>query len=745
MKKLAKLAALLAAAALLFGAVGCSGGDDDDPPAKTLEGIKITADDTVKTQYDVNAELDLLTGVKVTAEYSDKSEENVTDKADITATYKDAGTDKPFDTKTKGIFHVTLAASYEGKEATLEEPITITVGVELASISMEVVGDVKTTYKQGEPIDPTGIKVTAHYDTGSESALSNSEVEFTATYKVGDEDKPFTTDLEPGDYNSVTLIATYKGKTAELRAPTITIVENDGGEDSGDGDDDGKETYFKSFVASDDLGVDTDSSSYTTFTSKDELVKILGRAKYQINEWNTADYDETAGTGYTYTARVKINATNKDGEGKLTITKVKIGDVLRIDGGNANPDVRKMSITGANKTEWEASAQGSFYLTATAETVVLESMTNEFCIYGIHVVDEEVEESVTDTTTTYEKPVVELSADSVAKDDSEGVTVNVTIPQSTTKTIYSTGKVETTKADVTAEITYEGATVTDGKVDISSVEAGDSLTITASYTAGGETYTSEPVTLKVTAGFESKEETVPNDEDTLGLVATPGTADTSDKTVATAEIDSNNITITSHKKGTATITVSDGTNKATIDVTVDADGSITPKVHKYGEATEDSWTITTEAYTAISSATANYEMKGAKNALTATFYKSGAKGHGKTTTSNNVSYAGYGSWAASPAISGGKVKNDFLKISDIKGAVTLTVKWAMNSAQSAGNRNLEVTVGDDKEKCVATPCDANKGAQADYVVNFDAGDGTNVYIGASNEICLVSVTIEAQK
>ena len=315
MKKITRIAALLAAGALLFGAVGCSGGDDDDPPAKTLEGIRITTDNTVKTQYDVNAELDLLTGVKVTAEYSDKSEENVTDRADITATYNDRDEVKPFTTEAKGIFKVTLAAAYEGKEAALKEPITINVGVELASISMEVVGDVKRTYKQGEPIDPTGIKVTAHYDTGSESVLSNSEVEFWATYKDGDEDKSFTTNLEPGDYDNVTLFATYKGKTANLPATTITIEKNDsdtgntGGED--DDDDDDEEEEIVNSVSYD--FADLSAADLAKFG----ITSMSGGSNVNITETSSATaphmvLDGKVGIVATDTGKLKVKP--KDGE-----------------------------------------------------------------------------------------------------------------------------------------------------------------------------------------------------------------------------------------------------------------------------------------------------------------------------------------------------------------------------------------------------------------------------------------------
>ena len=235
MKKLAKLAALLAAAALLFGAVGCSG-DDDDPPAKTLEGIRITADDTVKTQYDVGADLDL-TGITVTAEYSDNSEEDVTGKAEFTATYKDAdGTDKPFDTKKEGIFEVTLTAAYGGKTDSLD-PCEITVGdgnpdADLDSIRIDVdKAAVKTEYKQNEAFNLNnlaGITVKAVYkdaDGNKTEQDVTSSATFTATHGEGEAKEAFDTSLAIGTYE-VTLTATFRGET-DFVITRITIVEND--------------------------------------------------------------------------------------------------------------------------------------------------------------------------------------------------------------------------------------------------------------------------------------------------------------------------------------------------------------------------------------------------------------------------------------------------------------------------------------------------------------------------------------
>lgn len=90
------------------------------------------------------------------------------------------------------------------------------------------------------------------------------------------------------------------------------------------------------------------------------------------------------------------------------------------------------------------------------------------------------------------------------------------------------------------------------------------------------------------------------------------------------------------------------------------------------------------------------------------------------------------------------IKKDALKIAGVKGKVTLTINWYMASAKSAGDRNLEVTVGSDGTP-VETGCTASKGDQPAYTVSFDGGDdGKDVFIGASNEILIKSITIEAQ-
>lgn len=346
--------------------------------------------------------------------------------------------------------------------------------------------------------------------------------------------------------------------------------------------------YFESFVAS-EFG-DANSTD-TQLTSADGLVTTGTRNAYQINQpYQTNDYNEEAKTGYSYTARIKIKTSQTGKPGTLTITHVKVGDILRIDGGNGsnNGDVRKMGITGADETEWESTVHGSFYLTATADTIVLESMTNEFNIYGIHVVDKKVDESIVgEPKMAYEKPTLTLSATSVVNGDE--VTATVTIPDATKTTTYSTGRVTSETVPVNAAITYSGATVTDGKVDTS---AEGTLTITASYTIDGNEYKSEAVTLEVTGSFEEQETTVANNDDTLGLTATDATS--ADESVATAALDNTkaNIVITSKKAGTTTITASDGTNSAKINVTVKANGEIETVVRKYPVIETITWALT---------------------------------------------------------------------------------------------------------------------------------------------------------
>ncbi len=91
--------------------------------------------------------------------------------------------------------------------------------------------------------------------------------------------------------------------------------------------------------------------------------------------------------------------------------------------------------------------------------------------------------------------------------------------------------------------------------------------------------------------FTATSETVTNDEDTLGLTAT--TAASADETIATAELTTDGIVITSVAAGTTTVSAKDSAgNEATITVTVSATGAVTIAVTKYTSSTSIDETTT---------------------------------------------------------------------------------------------------------------------------------------------------------
>ncbi|MDE7391534.1 MAG: bacterial Ig-like domain-containing protein, partial [Treponemataceae bacterium] len=124
MKKITRIAALLAATAfLLAGFPACSDDEGDDDP--TLEKIEIGIDtNTVKTTYSIDEDFDKA-GITVTAKYSDGSTKDVTADATFAATTEDG---EPFTTTAEGTFEVTLTATYEGKPASTTCTITVKNG-----------------------------------------------------------------------------------------------------------------------------------------------------------------------------------------------------------------------------------------------------------------------------------------------------------------------------------------------------------------------------------------------------------------------------------------------------------------------------------------------------------------------------------------------------------------------------------------------------------------------------------------
>lgn len=621
-KRLSKLALLAVAAAfMLAGFPACDDGDDGgESPAQVTatlagEAAELTAgtpqdvtatltvansmfSDAVKALDEGEAILDVylaltpgekvsISDVKVTETANDTTmkitftvaAEEGAESGSITATLKAAALTADKDVAATGTISYTVtAADPNAPKATFTgdnvpaDGVALTTGEEKTSnatiaVTNGTFSDAVKALNVGDAIPDTLLALNA----GGKVTVSNVKVATKATDTAIEITLTMTAGNDAGTGAiKATLkadaLADYDNAIAASGSIAYTVKDDSKPDET---------VYFTSFVASKDLDKAADSTDYETLTSKDSLV-TMGRTKYQsVGEpYTTIDYDEETGSGYTYTARVKVNKSNASGTGALTIKSVKVGAILRIDGGNASSGVRKMEITGADESVWAAGAQGTVYLTATASTVVLSSVDNEFCIYGIHVVDKKAAESVVKEDTAYVAPVVTLSETSVVKDSE--VTITATIPAATKTTTYSTGRVDSETVPVNADITYNGATVADGKVDTTSE---GTLTITASYTVDGEMYTSEAVTLEVTGAFTEQSAEVANNEDTLGLTATEVSSANTD--IATAEIENNNIVITSKAKGNTTITASDGTNTATIDVTVKANGEIEKEVHKY--------------------------------------------------------------------------------------------------------------------------------------------------------------------
>jgi hypothetical protein len=134
------------------------------------------------------------------------------------------------------------------------------------------------------------------------------------------------------------------------------------------------------------------------------------------------------------------------------------------------------------------------------------------------------------------------------------------------------------------------AVIDGGKIKITSKDAG---TVTITVKDGAKT-ASIPVTVsdtgaitigtitKYTAAFTAAENTVANNNDTLGMVGTEvSSGDTGKAAVKFKDDSKGEIIITSVAPGTATITVKDGAKTATIQVTVSDTGAITRTITKY--------------------------------------------------------------------------------------------------------------------------------------------------------------------
>ena len=133
-------------------------------------------------------------------------------------------------------------------------------------------------------------------------------------------------------------------------------------------------------------------------------------------------------------------------------------------------------------------------------------------------------------------------------------------------------------------------------------------------------------------------------------------------------------------------------------------------------------------------------VTGAEGNLTLTVAATGT-GKGATTKATSYSYF-YGSTV------GLRIKNDALKIANVKGDVVFTIEWYCIGGKVAGERNLELTIGDTGETqsigIEATEGSSGNVKMTDIVKEISAGNGTNIYIGASNNVFIKKITITKQ-
>mgnify|MGYP002852375788 CR=1 FL=1 len=212
---------------------------------------------------------------------------------------------------------------------------------------------------------------------------------------------------------------------------------------------------------------------------------------------------------------------------------------------------------------------------------------------------------------------------------------------------------------------------------------------------------------------------------------------------------------------TVSVTASDGENTTeakTVKVTV-------AKAEYSGPATTDSWDFTKYADTIFVNPTvsgtlvtdvtsgdaktaydkdgtytltSDASVKGAEDNLTLTIAATGTGIGVSTKNDTNYSYA-------EGATSGLRIKNDALKIADVKGKVILTIDWYCIKGKAAGDRNLELTIGDSgttQSIGIDSTADATETAKMTSIVKeINAGGGTNIYIGASNNVFINKITI----
>ena len=395
---------------------------------------------------------------------------------------------------------------------------------------------------------------------------------------------------------------------------------------------------------------------------------------------------------------------------------------------------------------------------------------------------------------------------SAAQDQSDGTVITFTSATNsdTANTVDTLGLVGASASS--SDDTIATAAIADGKIAVTSVAEGTAtITVTDanSKTASFKAIVAEDgtVTIGTITKFERSAPTATATTKASSETATDGVvtvtydgltdleysndnetfadAETAGVTVSISE-DKTTVTVSALAAGTyyvrgsasdayaattaASVTLSyEGVTKTTDSWTLSKDAmeALTIVGYTYSKTNNNDYTYT--AVAALSSTTStvlasDYTLAGASGNLNLTISKYSGTGVGITkaevetapdwsaTTGNKIG----NSLCWKTHSSGLILKRDGIKIAGVKGSVKLTIKWGCTAEKDSGDgRKLEVTVGDGK----TVQTDLNYGsatdglkstkAQPDYTLDIEGGsDGVDVYIGASNELYIKSITIE---
>lgn len=479
-------------------------------------------------------------------------------------------------------------------------------------------------------------------------------------------------------------------------------------------------------------GTNTGASDNVTFSLSDnkdvegsdgKLTLTLQSAKVPVGSMTSS-----AIPVYAYNAENGLRFKNN----ALKIAGVKGKVVLSFDYTAAGSSARNLEVTVGETTKKTAVSDTTTHdyeqeIDAGSGTDIYIGADNNFWVKGLKITENKASfASATNSDTTNDLVTlglvgtkVESSADTIAKAEIKDGKIAITSVAAGDAEITVTDKNDkTAKIPVTVK--------SSGEVEVGTITKFTRSTPTASEKTNANTSTGTKGSVKVTGdGLTALEYS--KDGTTFVDAATAG---------ITVAVDGATATVTNLDAGTYYVR-----GKASDDY--EASTALTVGIGNDGAAkTTDNWTLKgltkigeTELTTTAAAIASDYEMTGDSGVLKLLFSKDGT-GVGKTKADekNSVMYKTHSL--------GTIIKRDALKISGIKGSVTLKIKYGVTSAKTTSDRNLEVTVGDDGDT-VESAIPLNTKDATEYTVDVDGGtEGVNVYIGTSNEIYFDSITIE---